>query len=147
MVEGLGSSVKTVPRSSEQDGKIIPKANLWRFLGKLAHPVIVARFLRWLLLTLARTLICSLNLAAESAVLQRAEMLFRSFSFAFSSPCCKLSQPFLFIWKASSSKALWKSLISSPPSDRFWSHLKDILSNTITLHKSDPDRAQAKCDF
>lgn len=37
---------ETVPLSNEQNGKIIPKANLWGFLGKLAHPLIFARFLR-----------------------------------------------------------------------------------------------------
>lgn len=46
---------------------------------------------------LARTSICSLNLAAERATLQRAEMLFRSFSFTFLFPPSLLqAEPALF---------------------------------------------------
>lgn len=102
---------------------------------------------------LARTSICSLNLAAERATLQRAEMLFRSFSFTFSLPpllVASWASPFCSLEKLPLQRPCEKkkkSLISSPQSDRFWSNLEDILSNTITLHKSDPDRAEAKCDF
>lgn len=35
--------------------------------------------------------------------------------FFLPSPCCKLSQPFLLTWKASSSKALWRKVLFLPP--------------------------------